>query len=104
MGTMRGPVGPEHPRAHSDEWVFRSDRRNARGRGPLSHTLPPNAVQGQPVAYQSPRKTGRTQPGPPPTQGARRRPPGPDAGRPELPRRSRTSAQPHTKRQSAKGI
>ena len=103
MGTMRGPVGPEHPQAHSDEWVFRSDRRNARSRGPLSHTLPPIAVQGQPVAYQPPRKTGRARPGPPPTRGARRRPPGLDAGRPELPWRSRASAQPHTKRQSVKG-
>ena len=38
MGTMRGSVGPEHPRAHSDEWVFRSDRRNARGRAGRSPT------------------------------------------------------------------
>ena len=64
MGTMQGSVSPEHMQAHFDEWVFRFNRRHARSRGLPFHTLLLNAVQGQPVTYESLCKTGRTRPAP----------------------------------------
>ena len=74
MGTMQGSVSPEHVQAYFDEWVFRFNRRNSRGRGLLFHTLL--------------RQAGRTRPAPPPARGARQSPPSLDVGRPELPWRS----------------
>jgi len=84
MGTMQGSVSPEHLQAYCDEWVFRFNRRNARSRGLLFHTLLRQAVEGQPVSYRSLRKAGRTRPAPQPARGARRLPPSLDMGRPEL--------------------
>jgi len=83
-GTMQGSVSPEHLQAYCDEWVFRFNRRNARSRGLLFHTLLRQAVEGQPVSYRSLRKAGRTRPAPQPARGARRLPPSLDMGRPEL--------------------
>ncbi len=85
MGTMQGWVSPEHVQAYFDEWVFRFNRRNARSRGLLFHTLLRQAVAGEPVTYKSLRKAGRTRPAPPPARGARQTPPSLDVGRPELP-------------------
>ena len=62
MGTMQGSVSPEHVQAYFDEWVFRFNRRNASSRGLPFDTLLLNAVQGQPVTYESLCKTGRTRP------------------------------------------
>ena len=62
MGTMQGSVSPEHMQAYFDEWVFRFNRRNASSRGLPFDTLLLNAVQGQPVTYESLCKTGRTRP------------------------------------------
>jgi hypothetical protein len=72
MGTMGGSVSPEHVQAYFDEWVFRFNRRNSRGRGLLFHTLLGQAVDGQPVTYRSLWKAGRTRPAPPPARGAGR--------------------------------
>ena len=66
--------------AYFDEWVFRFNRRNARSRGLLFHTLLLNAVQGQPVTHQSLRKTGRARPAPQPPSGSRQLPPQPRRG------------------------
>lgn len=60
MGTRQGSVSPEHVQAYFDEWVFRPNRRNARSRGLLVHTLLRQAVKGQPVTYRSLLKAGRT--------------------------------------------
>ena len=83
-GTMQGSVSPEHLQAYCDEWVFRFNRRNARSRGLLFHTLLRQAVEGQPVSYRSLRRAGRTRPAPQPARRARRLPPSLDMGRPEL--------------------
>lgn len=90
MGTMQGPVSPEHVQAYFDQWVFRFNRRNSRSRGLLFHTLLRQAVDGEPVTYKSLRKAGRTRPAPPPARGARQPPPSLDVGRPELPWRARS--------------
>ena len=58
MGVTQGSVTPEHMQAYLDEWVFRFNRRNAKSRGLLFHTLLQQAVEGQPVTYRSMRKTG----------------------------------------------
>lgn len=62
MGTLQGSVSPEHLQAYFDEWVFRFNRRHARSRGLLFHTLLRQAIAGEPVTYQSLRKAGRTRP------------------------------------------
>jgi len=82
MGTMQGSVSPEHVQAYFDEWVFRFNRRNARSRGLLFHTLLRQAVAGEPVTYKSLRKAGRTRPAPPPARGARQTPTQPGRGAP----------------------
>jgi transposase-like protein len=85
MGTMQGSVSPEHVQAYFDEWVFRFNRRNSRSRGLLFHTLLQQAVDREPVTYQSLRKAGRTRPAPSPARGARRLPSSLDVGQPKLP-------------------
>ncbi len=85
LGTMQGSVSPEHMQAYLDEWVFRFNRRNARSRGLLFHTLLQQALEGKPMTYNSMRKTGRTRPRPQPIQGVRETPPSLDVGHPELP-------------------
>ena len=87
MGTMQGSVSPEHMQAYFDEWVFRFNRRNARSRGLLVHTLLLNAVQGQPVTYESLCKTG-TRPAPQPPSGSRQLPLSLDGERTERPWRT----------------
>jgi hypothetical protein len=62
---MQGSVTPEHMQAYLDEWVFRFNRRNARSRGLIFHTLLQHAVEGKPMTYNSMRKTGRNQKWPP---------------------------------------
>ena len=91
LGTMQGSVSPEHMQAYLDEWVFRFNRHNARSRGLLFHTLLQQAVEGQPMTYNSMRKTGRTRPRPRPIQGVRGTPRSLDVGRPELPWRNQES-------------
>ena len=93
MGTTQGSVSPEHMQAYLDEWVFRFNRRNARSRGLLFHTLLQQAVDGPPLTYRSLRKTGRTRPGPQWTDGMRRWPPSLDVGYPERPWRTQDSTQ-----------
>jgi transposase-like protein len=88
MGTVQGSVSPEHVQAYFDEWVFRFNRRNARSRGLLFHTLLCHAVASEPVTYKSLRKTGRTRPPPPPAHGPRASPPSLGVERPELPWRA----------------
>lgn len=89
MGTMQGSVSPEHIQAYFDEWVFRFNRRHSRSRGLLFHTLLRYAVAGEPVTYQSLRKTGRTHAPPPQAPGPRTPPPSLDVGHPETPWRQR---------------
>ena len=97
MGTMQGSVSPEHMQAYFDEWVFRFNRRNSLNRGLPFHTLLLNAVQDQPVTYESLCKTGRTRPTPPPPSGSRQLPPAStwnapnDHGVLEIPRRNALS-------------
>lgn len=88
MGTMQGSVSAAHVQAYFDEWVFRFNRRHARSRGLLFHTLLRQAVDAGPVTYRSLRKAGRTRDAPPPPLAARSRPPSLDIGHPELPWRS----------------
>ena len=88
MGTMQGSVSPEHVQAYFDEWAFRFNRRNARSRGLLFHTLLRQAVDGQPMTYHSLRKAGRSRPAPPLARGVRQLPPSLDVGHPELPWRT----------------
>ena len=85
MGTLQGSVSPEHVQAYFNEWVFRFNRRHARSRGLLFYSLLLNAVAGQPVTYQSLRKTGRTRPGPAPTARPHSSPRSLDVGQPQLP-------------------
>ena len=91
LGTMQGSVTPEHMQAYLDEWVFRFNRRNARSRGLIFHTLLQHSVEGKPMTYNSMRKTGRTRPRPQPIQGVRETPPSLDVGHPELPWRNQKS-------------
>ena len=88
-GTMQGSVSPEHVQAYFDEWVFRFNRRHSRSRGLLFHTLLHYAVVGEPVTYQSLRKTRRTRPPPPLVRARRTSPPSLDVGEPDLPWRER---------------
>ena len=91
MGTTHGSVSDEHMQAYLDEWVSRFNRRKARSRGLLFHTLLQQAVQTEPVTYHSMRKAGRTHPGPLPIHSLHRRPPSLDIGHPELPWRDETA-------------
>lgn len=84
-GTMQGSVSEEHLQAYFDEWTFRFNRRRARSRGLLFHTLLTQAVGGEPVRYADLRKAGKKRPAPVPSTGPRGKPSSLDIGYPDLP-------------------
>ena len=49
LGTLQGPISPEHVLAYFDEWGFRFNRRNSRNRGLLFHALLMNVLEGRPM-------------------------------------------------------
>ena len=53
LGTHQGAVRPEHLDYYLDEFVFRFNRRTSRSRGKLFYRLLQQAVQVDPVPYQS---------------------------------------------------
>jgi len=85
MGTLQGSVSRAYLQGYFDEWVFRFNRRHARSRGLLFHTLLSQAVDAGPITYREMRLAGRTRPAPLPPAGARSRPASLDLGDVGLP-------------------
>jgi transposase-like protein len=51
MGTHQGAVDPDHLQSYLDEFIFRSNRRNARQRGLLSFRLLERSVEVGPITF-----------------------------------------------------
>jgi len=83
--TLQGTVSRARLQEYFDEWVFRFNRRHARSRGLLFHTLLGQAVDAGRITYREMRLAGRTRPTPLPPTGARSRPASLDLGEFGLP-------------------